>query len=404
MIDAEELPSGWEEATVKELCGQPQYGYTESATHEAVGPKFLRITDIQDGDVNWDSVPFCPCNETPKYRLADGDILFARTGATTGKSYLVHNPPEAVFASYLIRIRPGKRVLPEYVWWYFQSSGYWASVFGGIDDGNRPNMNGSKLAALRVPFPKSKTEQRRLVARIEALTSRLEQARQARQAALAEADSLVDAAVALELERAAADSESVELGDLLTLVQYGTSEKATAEPKGVPVLRMGNIQDRRVRTENLKYLQLSAADLERYRLRVGDILINRPNSAELVGKTGIFDIAEGDYVFASYLIRLRVDSARADAAFINYVINSDGAQRFLKSNAKDAIGQTNISTKQIRLMPIALPSVASQRRIVARLDALAAKQTELRRLQTETEAELAAFTPALLAKAFRGEL
>jgi hypothetical protein len=187
MTDAGELPSGWEEATVKELCGQPQYGYTESATHEAVGPKFLRITDIQDGGVNWNSVPFCPCDETQKYRLADGDILFARTGATTGKSYLVHNPPEAVFASYLIRIRPGTPVLPEYVWWYFQSSGYWASVFGGIDDGNRPNMNGSKLAALRVPFPKSKTEQRRLVARIEALTSRLEQARHARQAALAAA-------------------------------------------------------------------------------------------------------------------------------------------------------------------------------------------------------------------------
>lgn len=162
----------WEEATVKQLCGQPQYGYTESASHERVGPHFLRITDIQDGRVNWETVPFCACSETAKYRLADGDILFARTGATTGKSYLVHNPPEAVFASYLIRIRPGERVLPEYVWWYFQSSDYWASVVSGTDDGNRPNMNGSKLAALRIPFPKSKDEQRRIVARLDALAAK----------------------------------------------------------------------------------------------------------------------------------------------------------------------------------------------------------------------------------------
>ena len=162
----------WDEATVKQICGQPQYGYTESASHERVGPHFLRITDIQDGDVNWETVPFCPCAEPAKYRLADGDIVFARTGATTGKSYLVHNPPEAVFASYLIRIRPGERVLPEYIWWYFQSSGYWHSVFSGIEDGNRPNMNGSKLAALRIPFPKSKDEQRRIVSRLDALLAK----------------------------------------------------------------------------------------------------------------------------------------------------------------------------------------------------------------------------------------
>jgi type I restriction enzyme S subunit len=179
LVDAvfAERNGDWNEATVKQLCGQPQYGYTESASHEQVGPLFLRITDIQDGNVNWETVPFCVCDEPAKYRLNDGDIVFARTGATTGKSYLVRNPPEAVFASYLIRIRPGERVLPEYVWWYFQSSGYWASVFTGIDEGNRPNMNGSKLAALHIPFPISEDEQRRIVARLDALAAKHAQLR-----------------------------------------------------------------------------------------------------------------------------------------------------------------------------------------------------------------------------------
>lgn len=178
MKDTDNLPSGWERATVKELCGQPQYGYTESASHEPTGPKFLRITDIQEGDVDWNSVPYCKCDERARYLIADGDILFARTGATTGKSYLVRIPPEAVFASYLIRIRPGDRVIPEYVWWYFQSSAYWTSVFGGIDEGNRPNMNGTKLAALRIPFPKAKNEQHRIVARLDALRAKLDELRQ----------------------------------------------------------------------------------------------------------------------------------------------------------------------------------------------------------------------------------
>lgn len=215
MIDGDQLPAGWEEATVKELCGQPQYGYTESATLEPIGPRFLRITDIQDGGVNWETVPYCPCDEPAKYRLADGDILFARTGATTGKSYLVHNPPEAVFASYLIRIRPGTRVLPEYVWWYFQSSGYWASVFGGIDDGNRPNMNGTKLAALRVPFPKSKTEQRRLLTQIEPLTSRAQELRALNASLVEDATRLL----AAEYSRISRDAPTRRFGDVAKLVR-----------------------------------------------------------------------------------------------------------------------------------------------------------------------------------------
>lgn len=165
----------WQRDTVESLCGKPQYGYTESASASRIGPRFLRITDIQDGKVEWETVPYCQCDEVEKYRLFDGDILFARTGATTGKSYLVTNPPEAVFASYLIRIRPGPRILPEFLWWYFQSGDYWSAVFSGTEDGNRPNMNGSKLAKLKVPFPADKYEQNTIVARLDALRGELDE-------------------------------------------------------------------------------------------------------------------------------------------------------------------------------------------------------------------------------------
>jgi len=121
---------GWVEKRLGDLS-RINYGYTESASAEKVGPRFLRITDIQNNAVDWESVPYCPiaAEDFPKYRLADGDIVFARTGATTGKSYLVKDPPKAVFASYLIRLQlNAKDLLPEFVNLFFQTQTYWESI------------------------------------------------------------------------------------------------------------------------------------------------------------------------------------------------------------------------------------------------------------------------------------
>ncbi|HHT9159845.1 MAG: hypothetical protein A3G70_06005 [Planctomycetes bacterium RIFCSPLOWO2_12_FULL_39_13] len=171
------LNHGWITKKIIDICEKPQYGYTKSASHEPVGPKFLRITDIQNGKVDWNNVPYCQCDDIDKYRLKVGDIVFARTGATTGKSFLIIDPPQAVFASYLIRLRVGHSILPEFLYWYFQSSTYWSAVSSGIDEGNRPNMNGTKLANLEVPFPKDKNEQRRIVDYLNSLQSKAEELR-----------------------------------------------------------------------------------------------------------------------------------------------------------------------------------------------------------------------------------
>jgi len=143
----------WEKDKIAGFCEKPRYGYTESAKRDPVGPKFLRITDIQNGKVDWDLVPYCECSEIEKYGLMPGDILFARTGATTGKSFLVQTSPEAVFASYLIRLRVKDRVTPEYLYWFFQSPRYWNQVLEKKGGSAQPNMNGRKLANLEVVIP-----------------------------------------------------------------------------------------------------------------------------------------------------------------------------------------------------------------------------------------------------------
>ena len=141
------------------------YGYTAKASFENVGSKFLRITDIQNDGVNWFTVPYCPISDDDfkKYRLIDQDIVFARTGATTGKSYLVCDPPESVAASYLIRLRvKDPTVSPKFIAKYFQTSEYWDSVSLGISGSAQGGFNASKLSALVVNIPPL-DEQKRIV-------------------------------------------------------------------------------------------------------------------------------------------------------------------------------------------------------------------------------------------------
>jgi len=159
----DELPKGWHLRHVAEISEKPQYGYTQSARDEPVGPKFLRITDIQDGQVNWKAVPFCLCaeKELEKYRLEPGDIVFARSGATTGKTFLIEECPEAVFASYLIRLKVRGVIEPAYVYWFFQSPYYWRQV--KPRGAAQPNMNAKILSGLKVPIPGTPAEQHHIV-------------------------------------------------------------------------------------------------------------------------------------------------------------------------------------------------------------------------------------------------
>ena len=147
--------NGWDLSDLSSMA-KLSYGYTTKANSEPNGPKFLRITDIQDGTVDWDNVPFCstPPDDYERYRVKSGDILFARTGATTGKSYLMTDEIEAVAASYLIRLRLASMALkPEYLALFFQSDVYWETIRAGISGSTQGGFNASKLGELVVPVP-----------------------------------------------------------------------------------------------------------------------------------------------------------------------------------------------------------------------------------------------------------
>ncbi len=153
---SEKLKENWSVDLLSNLSSSIDYGHTASATFENTETKFLRITDIQNGFVYWENVPFCECTEPERkrYELADGDIVFARTGATTGKSYLIKDcPPKSVFASYLIRVRPNDRINPNYLFQYFQTSDYWRQISARSSGTAQAGVNASKLGSLQIPVP-----------------------------------------------------------------------------------------------------------------------------------------------------------------------------------------------------------------------------------------------------------
>jgi len=143
----------WDVKKVLELCRRIDYGYTASANFAIKEPKFLRITDIQGGKVNWAQVPGCKINsnEEQNNMLSDGDIVFARTGATTGKSFLIRKPPRAVFASYLIRLQHNDEVTADYLYAFFQSDSYWQQIRENARGAAQPNVNATLLGQITLP-------------------------------------------------------------------------------------------------------------------------------------------------------------------------------------------------------------------------------------------------------------
>ncbi|MDD6969862.1 MAG: restriction endonuclease subunit S [Treponema sp.] len=156
------MPEGWAWTKIHCVSSEILYGVSESAK-ETGKYKLLRITDIQDDQVNWDSVPFTdfPEDKVSNYILKNGDIVFARTGATVGKSYLIENLNiESIYASYLIRIRTSLLLNPRYMKYYFGSLTYWNQITDKSSGIGQPNVNGTSLANLYIPIPPYNEQER----------------------------------------------------------------------------------------------------------------------------------------------------------------------------------------------------------------------------------------------------
>ena len=162
-----DIPDSWAWVRWGNLSFSIQYGYNAPAK-ESGCIKMVRISDIHNNEVDWEHVPFCDINETDikTYLLKENDILFARTGGTVGKSYLVTCvPEEAIYAGYLIRTQYSAQLSAQYLKYFMESSLYWMQLKDGTIATAQPNCNGQTLSKMILPLPPL-AEQKRVVAKI----------------------------------------------------------------------------------------------------------------------------------------------------------------------------------------------------------------------------------------------
>lgn len=170
-----EIPKGWEWERWGNISQSIQYGYNAPALEKGV-IRMVRISDIQDNKVLWNTVPFCMIEEKDieTYLLEVNDILFARTGGTVGKSFLVEEvPTKSIYAGYLIRTRYSSLLCPHYMKAFMESQLYWEQLKNGTIATAQPNCNGKTLAKMLLPIPPI-NEQKRIVERLRRISPFIE--------------------------------------------------------------------------------------------------------------------------------------------------------------------------------------------------------------------------------------
>ena len=405
------MKKGWE---TKELSAVStiNYGYTESASSEPVGPRFLRITDIQDDQVDWDSVPFCKIEsaDLPKYRLASGDIVFARTGATTGKSFLVDEPPEAVFASYLIRLRLlDKRLLPEFVSLFFQTARYWKSIKEGSAGSAQGGFNATKLGALFVPVPPL-AEQQRIVGVLDEAFEVLATAKANAEKNLQNARALFESHLQSVfthrgigwLEKTVKEIAGPFKGSIRTGPFGSQLLHSEFVDEGIAVLGIDNAVANEFRWGKSRFITPEKyRQLERYTVRPGDVLIT------IMGTCGRCAIVPDDIPTAintKHLCCITLDRKLCLPGYLHlYFLHAPQSKEFLAKHAKGAI-MAGLNMRLIQELPVMLPAMKVQESIVEAATVLAAETQRLTRLYEQKQAALTALKKSLLHQAFKGEL
>jgi type I restriction enzyme S subunit len=437
-----DLPVGWAWATVGEITeavlGKMLDSKKQSGQHAM---RYLRNTNVQWHHVDAEdtlSMDVAP-HERERFTVRTGDLLVCE-GGEPGRCAIV--PPAAdglAFQKALHRLRPESGFDVRYLAYAFQASATLGHLDGQTTGSTIRHLPQERLRGLTLPLAPS-AEQSRIadlldehlagLARVDAALGAL--SRRLDSLALVVANSavkgrLVDCPVGdvkseldqLGLLRSVVAGQPlqpvasipdlpegwacVSVDQVSAAIDYGTSSRAhpVHSPGDVPVLRMGNIKNGRILFRNLKYLPEGHKDAAMLRLDDGDLLFNRTNSAEHVGKTAVFSRQQEIYTWASYLIRCRFLPG-VNPAWVSLAMNSPSGRHHVRSVVSQQVGQANVNGTKLRGFPIPLPPLATQNAVVAvasqYLDLIDLTRREVARLRTRGER----LPRSLLQAAFEG--
>lgn len=363
----------WPTRRLGDLCTTTSGGTPSRRKPEYFGGA---ISWVKSGDLNDGVVVQCEEFITEQglqfsnAKLFDaGTLLIAMYGATVGKLGLLGMP--AATNQAVCAIFPPAELDRKFLFHFLLSIR--EKLIEKSTGGAQPNISQTIIRDLEIPLPPL-AEQQRIVE----ILDRAAAIQRLRRAAEEKAREIIPALFVDMFGDPATNPKGWpmgSIGEVLTACDYGSSTKATDDAIGLPMLRMGNVDtDGALDLTKLKFVHLPEAEQQKYLLRRGDVLFNRTNSRELVGKTGVW-LTDHEAVFASYFIRLRTDARRVLPEYLWAFLNSRASKARLFAMARGAIGQANINSKELKAIPLPLPPMPLQQRFVSVLDALHATQS-----------------------------
>ena len=446
------IPKGWAEATLAEISHKPQYGWTTSSSPKGE-IKLLRTTDISNGILNWETVPFCNRNpdDILKYQIKQHDIFISRAGSV-GISYMIDEPIDfkAVFASYLIRIRIVPPINYKYIGYFFQSEQYWNQVTDFTSGIAIPNINSSKLQGLKIPVAPLEL-QKEIVNKLDEMFAKVQSGfetlnklpdliKRVRLKIIASATSgeltiewrkhnlKVEPAKELitKINESSTYLKNKKLDSLINTNNLkipdtwvwtkltNISQIAGGVTKGrkfkdkktikVPYLRVANVQDGYLDLTKIKKIEVLPSDRSKYKLLSGDILFTEGGDRDKLGRNVLWKDEIKNCIHQNHIFRARVNKELIVPEYISLFTKSELARNYFFENASQTVNLASINLTTLGNVPIALPPYEEQKEIVKKVNEVFQKLQEIEKKQKIADAKLVEGKKLFLSLAFSGEL
>lgn len=404
------LPKNWIETDLGNIL-KLKNGYAfKSKDYREEGIPLIRISNIQQGDVSTEKSIYVDVNDSAEdFIVEKGDVLVAMSGATTGKYGVFNEDIKAYQNQRVGNLKPLVPSLTSRQFIYYLLGGLKKEIEDKAYGGAQPNISPKLIETIQIGLPPL-PEQQRIVAKLDNLFGHLEQVKNRlekipdllknfRQAILTQA---VIGKLTEEWREGKELGEWIDtcLVNLCSEFKYGSSSKSLLEGE-VPVLRMGNLQDGKVDLTDLKYSS-DELEIKKYSLQKGDVLFNRTNSPELVGKTAVFE-ADSKAIYAGYIIKIVCDDL-LNPYYLNIILNSPFGKEWCWSVKTDGVSQSNINAQKLKSFEIPTPPIKEQTEIVRRVESLFTKADAIEAKYNTLKIQIDSLPQAILAKAFKGEL
>ena len=400
------MSKNWESKKLKDIS-KITYGYTSKSSFEFNGPKYLRITDIQNNNVDWSLVPNCTIKdeEIERYQLSYGDIVFARTGATTGKSYMIKEVENSIFASYLIRVKlTDNSIIHDYLYLFFQSHSYWSSIKSGISGSAQGGFNAKKLGEMSLQIP-SINEQKQIVEILDTVFEALEKAKKNIAKNLKNTKELFESKLNEIFSQKGEGWEEKDLGEVAEF-RNGLNFSSSDKGESFKIVSVASFKNHfSIKTESLEEATIAGSLKDIDKLENGDILAVRSNgNPKLIGRCMIAKDINENISFSGFTIRIRLLDDNIYPLYLNYFLKSnDIRDKLVKSGNGTNI--RNLNQKSLSSLDFIYPSTFNgQIKIVDEIITLEDKTKQLEQKYQEKLDNIEELKKSILEKAFCGEL